>query len=85
MTKNERFLEARKLYDNRQYDKAVPLFQALADDDDTGGQLYLGICYEKGEGVPQDYAKAAYWYDKASDFNADAGTALKRLKSEGKI
>jgi hypothetical protein len=25
--------------------------------------------YEKGEGVPQDYAKAAEWYAKAAEQN----------------
>jgi TPR repeat protein len=27
----------------------------------------LGFLYEKGQGVPQDYAKAAAWYEKAAE------------------
>lgn len=27
----------------------------------------LGRMYEKGEGMPVDYAKAAYWYGKSAD------------------
>jgi uncharacterized protein len=34
--------------------------------------LYLGLHYDNGQGVAQDYAKAREWYEKAAD-NGDAG------------
>ena len=30
-------------------------------------QKNLGTMYYNGQGVPQDYAQAAYWYRKAAD------------------
>ena len=27
----------------------------------------MGWCYEKGQGVPQDYAEAVKWYRKAAE------------------
>ncbi len=30
-------------------------------------QLFLGICYEKGDGVPQDFSLAAEGYRKAAE------------------
>ncbi len=27
----------------------------------------LALCYDKGQGVPQDYSEAVYWYKKAAD------------------
>ena len=29
--------------------------------------ISLGLCYDSGEGVAQDYAQAAYWYRKAAE------------------
>jgi TPR repeat protein len=46
----------------------------------------LGSTYEKGRGVPQDYAQAAAWYRKAADTgDADAqfSVALMYEKGEG--
>jgi TPR repeat protein len=40
----------------------------------------LGALYANGDGVPQDYAKAREWYEKAAaKGDADAKTALERL------
>lgn len=30
-------------------------------------QFYLGVCYECGEGIEQNYEKAAEWYIKAAE------------------
>ena len=40
----------------------------------------LGEIYEYGQGVSRDYAKAAYWYQKAA--NQDIGP-LKAIAIEG--
>jgi TPR repeat protein len=42
----------------------------------------LGLIYEFGRGVAQDYAKAREWYQKAGDKgNADAKARLAKLPS----
>ncbi len=41
--------------------------------------------YNNGEGVPQDYAQAVYWYRKAADQgNADAQLNLGRMYDNGR-
>ena len=41
--------------------------------------------YEFGHGVPQDYVKAALWYQKAADQgNADAQSFLGQMYEDGK-
>ena len=44
----------------------------LADQGDAKAQFNLGTCYDKGYGVPQDYAQAVKWYRQA----AEQGLAL---------
>ena len=40
----------------------------------------LGVLYENGQGVAQDYAKAREWYEKAADKGeADAKANLEQL------
>ena len=42
--------------------------QKKAENGDAGAQARLaGLCYHGGQGVRQDYAKAASWYRKAAD------------------
>ena len=64
--------QATQYYDNKEYDKAVPMFQRLAQGGDADAQNALGVCYEKGQGVSQDYTQAVYWYRKS----AEQGIAL---------
>src|SRR6516225_1038751 len=46
--------------------EAFALFQAGAKHGSENSMSNLGIFYEKGEVVPQDYAKAREWFDKAA-------------------
>ena len=39
----------------------------LAEHGIAEGQYNLGVCYETGDGVQQNYEKALYWYKKAAD------------------
>ena len=34
---------------------------------DAGAQFNLGVMYDNGEGVPQDYVEAMKWYHKAAE------------------
>ena len=49
------------------YATALRLLRPLADQGIADAQYYLGLMYDKGEGVPQNYAAAAAWYRKAAD------------------
>jgi TPR repeat protein len=61
------------------YTKAFQYFKAAADKGDTKAVRYVGICYEHGQGVEQDYAKAAEYYQKNGE-----GYFLASLLLEGK-
>jgi len=51
----------------------------------AAAQCSLGLMYDMGEGLPQDYAQAALWYRKAADQgNADAQALLGSLYYMGK-
>ena len=52
---------------------ALEEFRPLAERGDAMAQSNLGIMYENGQGVPQDYAEALKWFRKAAtqdDVNA---------------
>jgi len=53
-------------YQRGDYAIAVSEWQPLAEQGDPGAQFYLGLLYEKGAGVPQDYTTARKWYEKAA-------------------
>jgi len=38
----------------------------MAEAGNAGAQLYLGVMYAKGEGVPQDYVQAHMWFNLAA-------------------
>ncbi len=38
-----------------------------ADQGDADAEFNLGVHYDNGQGVPQNYAKAVYWFQKAAD------------------
>src|SRR6476620_6260260 len=52
--------------------EAAKWFRRAADQGDTVALIYLGVMYNEGRGVPQDYAEAAKWYKLA----AEQGDAL---------
>ena len=53
-------------------EKGIALIRRSAEQGDAAAQSNLGNAYYTGEGVPQDYVQAAYWYRKA----AEQGVAL---------
>jgi TPR repeat protein len=64
---NKDFDEAVGFYDDDQYDKALPIFTALAKENHAGAQTYMGEACFTGNGITQDYAKAVEWFRKAAD------------------
>ena len=59
----------------RDYFKAFKLLSMAAKQGQPDAQVSLGQIYENGEGVPQGYGMAAYWYRKAGDHTLDLGGA----------
>jgi TPR repeat protein len=59
------------LYDHERlfYPKPLRLLRPLAEQGVAGAQVNLGLMYENGSGVPQDYAEAVKWYRLAADQN----------------
>ena len=60
--------------------------QELAEMGDALAQHNLGVIYEQGKGVEQDYTKAVEWFTKAAEQNnADAqyNLGLMYIKGEG--
>lgn len=52
----------------RNLTRAVTLYQKLAEQGNEHGKVMAGLCYFKGEGVPQDRVKArAYFLDTPKD------------------
>lgn len=53
-------------YVGRNYARAAQIFLPLAEERDARAQTYLGVMYLRGQGVPQNFAVAAYWLHLAS-------------------
>jgi TPR repeat protein len=61
-------------------------YRRAAEQGDATAQFNLGLCYDEGAGVGQDFGQALYWYTKA----AEQGLAIaqktwqrRRLRREG--
>ena len=54
-------------YDRANYQTALKVWDPLAKGGDPAAQTYVGEIYEKGLGVPPDYAAAAQWYRRAAE------------------
>ncbi len=58
-------------YQRGDYATAIREWRPLAEKGKANAQFRLGFMYEKGLGVPQDYAQAHMWFDlAASKFSA---------------
>jgi len=61
------FQDGLKAYVNKDYKKAVELFQKSADEGDARAQFILGTMYNEGKGVKQEYKKAVEFYQKSAN------------------
>ena len=69
--------------DNREYDKAISLYES-ASADNKYACYNLGEIHEKGYGVPRNLSKAKEWYLKAKEMgHYNTNEALKRLSKKG--
>ena len=76
--------DAVQAYLRGEYNKAVMLLRPIAEQGDAQAQTYMGVLYERGKGVPQDYAESVKWYRLASEQGkADAQNYLGNMYSKG--
>jgi TPR repeat protein len=53
-------------YNRGDYATALREIRPLAEQGDADAQYYLGVLYDFRKGVPQDFAMAREWYEKAA-------------------
>lgn len=58
------FEEGKAAFMARDFTTALKEFKPLADKGDKQSQHIMGMMYDEGQGVKQDYAAAAEWYKK---------------------
>jgi TPR repeat protein len=61
--------DAAKAYEAKNYTQAIKLYKPLALKGNENAQFSLGIMYNEGKGVPQDYAEAVKWFKLAAEQN----------------
>jgi uncharacterized protein len=59
--------DAGKAYSSSDYQTALRVLRPLAAQGDANAQFNLAVMYGKGDGVNQDTAEAATWYEKAAE------------------
>jgi TPR repeat protein len=71
-------------YKRGHFSVALKELLPFAEKGDAKAQAILGQMYSSGSGVPQDHAKAAFWYRKASEQgHVKAQTSLGVMYKEG--
>jgi TPR repeat protein len=65
-------LDAQRAYGAGDYAKAEKLFKPLAKQGNALAQTSLGVMYNNGQGVPQDYVLAHMWLNIASATENDS-------------
>ena len=59
-------------YQRGDYATALREWLPVAEGGHATAQLYLGLMYERGHGVPVDLAEARRWYERAATTSGDA-------------
>ena len=67
------FEDAVAAYKKGEYETALRLWRPLAERGSSSAQFNLGLMFSYGRGVPQDYATAVAWYQKAAAQGNAAG------------
>ena len=61
---------------------AFKWYNKAAEQGNAVAQFNLGLMYEKGQGLPQDYVKAHMWYNIASQSNEFAIKEIANISKE---
>jgi len=76
--------DAVQAYLRGEFDKAAMLLRPIAEQRDPQAQIYMGLLYERGKGVPKDYAESVKWYRLAAEQGkADAQNYLGDMYRKG--
>lgn len=51
---------------------AATAIRTPAEEGNADAQYNLGVIYERGQGIPQNYTQAVYWYQKAAEQGHEA-------------
>ncbi|MBT5633763.1 MAG: sel1 repeat family protein, partial [Nitrospina sp.] len=54
-------------YEKKDYDTAYKLWLPLAIQGNPRAQFFLGVMFDRGQGISQDYSEAAKWYQRAAE------------------
>ena len=72
-------------HDKKDFVTALGKFKSAAAQGDASAQLNVGIMYEAGQGVVQDYAEAVRWFKlAATQGDAQAQTKLAYMYNKGR-
>ena len=69
-------------YKKGDYQKAVQLLQKACDSREAVGCFGLGLLYQNGQGVRQNFSTAKQYYGKACDLGIQKGCDLYRKLNE---
>jgi len=84
MTTEELFLKGLEYYHQNNFVEAVKCFRQGAEEGDPTCQYNLGVAYNSGKGVIQDYEQAKVWLLKATENDfAPAYTLLGHMREKG--
>jgi TPR repeat protein len=64
---NADFAAGLAAYQKGNYEKAIEEWRPLADAGDSSAQFNIGLMYHDGQGVPQDFSRAAEWFQRSAD------------------
>ena len=63
----------KEAYEKGDYQKAAQLCQKACDGGEAGGCAILGVSYQNGQGVKQNFSTAKQYYGKACDLGLQLG------------
>lgn len=67
------------------FEMAAREWRPLAEQGHVAAQYHLGLLYEEGQGLPQDYDMARYWYLRAAEQDyVDAYFSLAEMYATGR-
>lgn len=82
----DRYQQGWQAYEQGDFEQAFHLWLPLAEQGHVTTQINVGVMYDYGQGVTQDYVRAAEWYRAAArQGNAIAQYNLGLFLAEGKI
>ncbi len=70
------FAKGMKAYENNDFRKAKKFWSKACDTKNASGCYNLGLLYEKGQGVRQNYSKAKDFYGQSCDNGLEKGCSL---------